>query len=155
MGAHKERLKKDLAQALRARDDLAKTTIRSLLAAIGTQEVAGATARELSDDEELAVIAREQRHRNDSASTYAEAGRTDLSDQEEAEAEFIARYLPTPLTDEELTAMVDAQVQALRDSGEAPSMKHMGQVIKAVNAEASGRADGGTVAKLVRAALSN
>ncbi|MCC2592773.1 GatB/YqeY domain-containing protein [Tessaracoccus sp. OS52] len=153
MGASKERLRTDLAAALRAKDELAKTNIRALLAAIGHEEVAGDVARELSDEEELAVITREQRKRRDSAQTYADAGRKDLADNETAEAEFIARYLPQPLTDAELQALVDEEVQALRDGGDSPTMKQMGSIVKAVNVRAAGRADGATVARLVRAAL--
>lgn len=154
MGASKERLRADLATALRAKDDVAKTTIRSLLAAISSEEVAGTEPRELSDAEEIKVVTREQRKRRDSAETYADAGRQELADKENVEAEFIAAYLPQPLTEDELQALVDAEVQAVRDSGETPSMKQMGAIVKAVNAQAAGRADGGTVAALVRKALS-
>lgn len=153
MGASKERLRVDLAAALRAKDESAKTNIRSLMAAIANEEVAGEAARQLSDAEEIAVITREQRKRRDSAETYAEAGRQDLADRETSEAEFIARYLPQPLTPDELRALVDAEVQAVRDAGESPSMKQMGGIVRAVNAKAVGRADGATVAALVRAAL--
>lgn len=153
MGASKERLKADLAAALRARDEHAKTTIRALMAAIATEEVAGDTARELSDDEELKVITREQRKRRESAETYADAGRDDLATKEAAEADFIAAYLPQPLTAEELQVIVDEEVAAVRAAGEEPSMRNMGSIVKAVNTRAAGRADGGTVAGLVRAAL--
>lgn len=153
MGASKERLKTDLAAALRARDEAAKTNIRSLLAAIGNEEVAGEVARSLSDAEEIAVITREQRKRKDSAETYAQAGRQDLADKEQSEADFIATYLPLPLTDQELQELVDAEVRAVRAAGESPSMKHMGATVKAVNAKAAGRADGAKVAALVRSAL--
>ncbi|GAB3821404.1 GatB/YqeY domain-containing protein [Tessaracoccus terricola] len=154
MGASKERLRADLATAMRAKDTVAKTTIRSLLAAISNEEVAGDEPRALSDAEEIKVITREQRKRKDSAETYAEAGRPELAEQENLEAEFIAAYLPQPLTADELQALVDGEVQAVRDAGETPSMKQMGAVVKAVNAKAAGRADGGTVAGLVKKALS-
>lgn len=153
MGASKERLRADLATALRAKDAVAKTTIRSLLAAISTEEVAGDEPRALSDAEELKIITKEQRKRRDSAETYADAGRQELADQENTEAEFIAAYLPQPLTTDELQTLVDAEVQAVRDTGETPSMKQMGGIVKAVNARAAGRADGGTVAGMVKKAL--
>jgi len=149
MGTYKDRLKTDLAAALRAKDEAAKGNIRMLLAAITNAEVAGATAKQLSDVEELAVLTREHRQRKDSAQTYADAGRGDLADKETSEAEFIATYLPTPLTDDELKAIVAEEIAAF----EAPTMKQMGQIVKAVNARAAGRAEGKTVATLVRAAL--
>lgn len=154
MGASKDRLKADLVTALRAKDEHAKTTIRSLMAAIANEEVAGDEPRQLSDAEELKVITREQRKRKDSAETYADAGRQDLADKENAEADLISAYLPQPLTADELKTIVDEEVQAVRAAGEEPSMKQMGQIVKAVNARAAGRADGGTVAGLVRSALS-
>jgi len=150
MGATKDRLKRDLAAALRAKDESAKTTIRMVMAAIGVEEVAGATARELSDAEELAVVSREMRKRRESAATYAEAGREDLADRETSEAEFISGYLPAPLTPEELAQLVDEEVDRL---GEAPTMKQMGSLVKAVTQRAEGRAEGKAIAALVRARL--
>ena len=150
MGATKDRLKRDLAAALRAKDEAAKTTIRMVMAAIGVEEVAGATARELSDAEELAVVAREMRKRRESSATYAEAGREDLASRETSEAEFISGYLPTPLTPEELAQLVDEEVAAL---GEAPTMKHMGSLVNAVTQRAEGRAEGKAIAALVRGKL--
>ncbi len=155
MGSTKQQLKTDLADALRARDEFAKSNIRMLMAAIGNEEVAGDAPRELSDDEELKVVAREQRKRRDSAATYADAGRADLADKEAAEAEYMARYLPAPLTGDELERLVTEEVAALEAEGETPSMKHMGSLVKAVNARAAGRAEGKVVAALVRASLTS
>lgn len=153
MGSTKTQLKHDLADALRAKDEFAKSNIRMLMAAITVEEVSGASPRELSDPEELDVVAKEQRKRRDSASTYADAGRSDLADKESAEAEYMARYLPAPLTTDEVTALVAEEVAALRAAGESPTMKHMGALVKAVNARAAGRAEGKVVAGLVRGAL--
>lgn len=150
MGATKDRLKKDLAVALRAKDEAAKTNIRMMLGAITVEEVAGDVARELSDAEELGVITKEAHKRRDSAATYADAGRADLAEKEASEAEFIAQYLPAPLTADELTALVDEAVAAL---DEAPTMKHMGSLVKAVSAKAEGRAEGKEIAALVRARI--
>lgn len=151
MGASKDRLKKDLAAAMRAKDEVAKSTIRMVLAAITVEEVAGATPRALSDEEELDVVAKELRKRRDSAETYASAGRGDLAEKETAEAGLIAAYLPAPLTPEELAALVDEAFAAL---GEEPTMKQMGTLIKAVTAKAGGRAEGKEIATLVRQRLS-
>lgn len=155
MGVSKERLKTDLAAALRARDDLAKTTIRALLAAIKAEETSGNEQRELSDAEELAVLGKEERRRRESAATYAEAGRSDLASHEQSEAELISTYLPRPLDEDEIRELVAALVQALRDGGETPSMRQMGQVVRAVNEQAAGRADGATVARIAKAALTS
>lgn len=150
MGATKSQLKKDLATALRAKDEAAKSNIRMMLGAFTVAEVAGATPRELSDAEELTILTKEMHQRRDAATTYAEAGRPELAEKETSEAEFIATYLPAPLTSEELDAMVANAFAAL---GEEPTMKHMGALVKAVNAQAAGRADGKDVAARVRARL--
>lgn len=155
MGATKQRLKADLTDALRARDEFAKSNIRMLMGAITVVEVAGESARSLSDAEELDVVVKEQRKRKDSAETYAEAGRQELADKETSEAEFMARYLPTPLTREEVADLVASEMAAVQAGGDTPSMKHMGALVKAVNAQAAGRAEGKLVAELVRGALNS
>lgn len=150
MAAMKDQLRADLAVAMRAKDEAAKMNIRMTLGAIQTEEVAGEVARELSNDEELAVVQREVRKRRDSAEAYASAGRQELADKETAEADWLSRYLPAALTEDELAAIVAEEVAAV----EGASMKNMGQIIKAVNARAEGRAEGKTIAALVRSALS-
>lgn len=155
MGSTKKQLKSDLADALRAKDEFAKSNIRMLMGALTVEEVAGDSPRELSDAEELDVVAREQRKRKDSASVYADAGRTDLAEKETAEAGYMSRYLPVPLTDDEVKALVSEEVAALKANGETPSMKNMGALVKAVNARAAGRAEGKVVAGLVKSALTS
>lgn len=152
--ALKARLRTDLTAAMKARDTLVTGTLRMALAAITNEEVAGAEARELTDADVTRVLAREVKKRNESAEVYAGAGRGELAAQERSEIDVLSGYLPQQLTDtelEELVATALAQVQG--DSTEKPSMKQMGQVIKAANAAASGRADGGRVAAAVKAAL--
>ena len=77
MGTLKDQLRADLVIAMKAKDDAAKSNLRMVLAAIGNEEVAGASARELSDAEELAVVTREVNKRRDSAQAYA-AGEGDV-----------------------------------------------------------------------------
>ena len=155
MGSIKVQLKSDLADALRARDDFAKSNIRMLMAAITTEEIAGDSPVELTDGQEVDVVAKEQRKRRDSAAIYADAGRADLAEREAAEAEYMARYLPVPLSDDEVKVIVAEEVDALIAGGETPSMKHMGGLVKAVNARAAGRAEGKVVAGFVRSALTS
>lgn len=151
MGATKDRLRRDLVTALRAKDEAAKSNIRMMLAAITVEEVAGDEARDLTDAEELAVTTREMRKRRDAAETYSAAGRDDLALKEAGEAEFISGYLPAPLTEQELAELVGSELEAL---GGPATMQHMGAVVKAVTARAQGRADGKRIAALVRARLS-
>lgn len=149
MGSLKTRLREDLVVALRAKDEAAKTNIRLTLGAIQVEEVAGESARELSDAEELALVQREVRKRRDAAEAYAAGGRPELAAKENAEADWLSRYLPAPLSEDEVRAIVDEEVARV----EGASLKQMGQIIKAVNARVAGRAEGKLVAAAVRAAL--
>lgn len=154
MSTLKEQLRTDLTAAMKARDELLKSTLRMTLTAIGTAEVAGSQARQLDDDEVLKIIAREAKKRAESAEAFAAAGRTELATQERAEGEILARYLPTQLTEDELTAIARSAVEdTAAELGEQPGPRQMGQVMKRANAAAAGRADGGRVAAAVKALL--
>jgi uncharacterized protein len=96
------------------------------------------------------VLGREVRKRKESAELYESGNRPELASKELAEVELLSAYLPAPLTEAELDGIVAEEVAAL---GEDASMRQMGQVIKAVNARAKGRAEGAVVAAKVRGAL--
>lgn len=150
----KARLRTDLTTAMKAGDVLTRGTIRMLLAAVQAEEVAGKEARQLSDDEVLKVFAREAKKRGEAAQLFDDAGRPELAEKERAEAEVIAAYLPAPLDDAALATLVDeafAEVQA--QTGEAPGMRQMGQVMKAATERAQGGADGARISAIVRAKL--
>lgn len=149
MSSLKDRLKSDLTAAMRARDDLRKSTLRMALSSITKAEVAGREARELSDDEVIAVLTTESKRRREAADAFRGGGRTADAEREEAEAVVIAEYLPAPLTDDELTALIDA---ALTETG-AESPREMGKVMKALQPNVTGRADGAAVAAAVKARL--
>ncbi|MEL4357543.1 MULTISPECIES: GatB/YqeY domain-containing protein [unclassified Luteococcus] len=153
MGALKNQLKQDLVTAMKAKDDAAKSNIRMALTAIHNEEVAGDVARELSDAEETTVVTKEVNKRKDSAEAYRAGGREDLADKEASEAAFLAQYLPAPLTEDEVQTLVDEEVAAASVDGEKPTMRQMGQIIKAVSARAEGRSDGKTISGLVKKAL--
>lgn len=154
MGEIKDQLRKDLAAAMRAKDELTKTTLRSGIAAIQTEEVAGEAARELNRDEEIAVLTKAVRQRRDSAEAYADGGRPELAEHELAEAEVLKRYLPAPLTESELAQLVAEEVAAAAaEAGQKPTMKQMGAIVRKVNERAAGRAEGKAVAAVVKAAL--
>lgn len=149
MAALKDRLRADMIASMKAKKADTTKVLRAVLAAITTEEVSGDQAHELTEEQELAVVTKQVRQRRDSAEAYAAGDRQDLAEVELAEADILQVYLPAQLTDEELAAMVETEVAAL---GEV-TMKQMGQVIKSVNAKASGRADGGRVAAAVKARL--
>ena len=139
MSTLKERLRSDLTAAMKSRDELVKATLRMTLTAIGNAEVAGDEARELSDDEVLAIIRREAKKRAESAEAFAGAGRDELAAQERAEGEVLARYLPAQLSDDELTEIARAAVeQTAAELGERPGPRQMGQVMRNATARRPG-----------------
>ncbi|ALE75283.1 MULTISPECIES: GatB/YqeY domain-containing protein [unclassified Pseudonocardia] len=155
MSTLKEQLRTDLTAAMKARDELVRTTLRSALTAIGTAEVAGESARELTDDEVRTVLTKETKRRAESAQAFADGGRTEQAARERAEGDVLARYLPTQLDDDEVAGLARAAVAEVEaETGAAPGMKQMGQVMKKANAAAAGRAEGGRVAAAVKKALS-
>jgi uncharacterized protein YqeY len=147
----KDRLRSDLVTSIKARDELRSSTIRMVLSAITNAEVAGKEARELSDDDIIGVLSTEAKKRRESASAFADAGRTELSEKETAEAAMIADYLPAQLGEAEITEIVSAAIAQTAAAGEG--MRAMGKVMGVVQPQVKGRADGGVVAAEVRRQL--
>lgn len=147
--ALKERLQSDLTAAMKSRDELRSATLRMALTAITNEEVAGKKARVLSDDEVLTVLTREAKKRREAAEAFDGAGRDELASRERAEGAVLAGYLPAQLSDDELADLVRA---AIAETG-ADSPKAMGQVMKALQPQVTGRAEGGRVAAEVRKQL--
>ena len=149
MSELKERLHADLNVAMKARDEVTTATLRMALTAVTTEEVAGKTARELSDDEVLKVLGREAKKRKEAAEAFDAANRPELSARERAEGEVLDRYLPAQLGDDELAQLVAA---AVSEAG-ATSPRDMGAVMKLVQPRVAGRADGKRVSDEVRQRL--
>ena len=149
MSALKDQLQSDLTVSIKARDELRSSTLRMALAAITNEEVAGKEARELSDDDVIVVLTREAKKRREAADAYDEANRPELATRERDELAVLTTYLPEPLSEDELTAIIAA---AVAESG-ALGPGGIGSVMKIVQPQVKGRADGGQVAALVRAAL--
>ena len=146
MAELKERLRADLNAAMRARDQVRMRTLRMALTSITNEEVAGTSARDLSDEEVVKVLTREARKRREAAEAFGAAGRDEQAAAERAEGEVLAGYLPAQLSDDELTALVSS---AIAETG-ASGMQGMGQVMKMLTPRVAGRADGARVAAEVR-----
>jgi uncharacterized protein YqeY len=145
----KDRLRADLTDAMRARDQVRMRTLRMALTSITNEEVAGDTARDLSDEEILKVLTREAKKRREAAEEFSKHGRDEQAAAERAEEDVLAGYLPEQLDDDELAELVSA---AIAETG-ATSLKSMGQVMKTVTPRVAGRADGARVAAEVRRRL--
>ena len=145
----KEKLQSDLTDAIRSRAEVKSGTIRILLAAITTEEVSGKAARVLKDDEIITVLSREAKKRREAVEAYVAAKRDDLADKERAEGEVIAQYLPAQLSEDEIKKMI---ADAISETG-AAGPAGMGLVMKVLSPKIAGKADGGVVSGLVKAAL--
>ena len=145
----KEQLKKDLTEAIRGRDEITSGTIRMVLTAITNEEVAGKEARVLSDEEVITVLSREAKKRREAAEAFESAGRADKSALEKSEGEVIAKYLPAQLSEADIVAII---AEAIASTG-AQGPGDMGKVMGAVKPKIAGKADGGLVSALVKAAL--
>ena len=147
----KEQLRSDLTDAMRAKDDVRRATLRMALTAVTNEEVSGKQARELTDDEVLKVLTRELKKRNEASTAFFDAGQTERAEAELAEARVIESYLPAQLSDEEISEIVSAVISDQGASGPAA----MGQVMKEVQPKIAGRAEGGRVAGEVKRQLSS
>jgi len=145
----KEILQKNLTEAIRGRDEITSGTIRMVLTAITNEEVAGKEARVLSDEEVITVLSREAKKRREAAEAFENAGRADKSALEKSEGEVIAKYLPAQLSEADIAAII---ADAIASTG-AQGPGDMGKVMGAVKPKIAGKADGGLVSALVKAAL--
>ena len=146
----KARLQSELTEAIRSRNELKSGTIRMILTAITNEEVSGKSARVLADAEIITVLSREAKKRREAAEAFADAGRADRAEQETNEGKIISEYLPEQLSEADLKKMISDAIAETGASGPAG----MGLVMKVISPKIAGKADGGTVSGLVKAALS-
>ncbi len=149
MASMKDRLRDDLTAAMKARDEVRTRTLRMALTSLSREEVAGSSARELSDQEVIGVLTQEAKRRREAAEVFASAGREQQAAAERAEGAVLDAYLPAQLSDEELAAMA---ADVIAETG-ASGMAAMGQVMKALTPRVAVRAAGGRVAAEVRRQL--
>ncbi|MGV3001135.1 GatB/YqeY domain-containing protein [Vibrio sp.] len=142
-----DQLKEEQKIAMKAKDKARLGTIRLALSAIKQREVDEQIT--LGDDDILAVLTKMVKQRRDSVTQYEAANRQDLADAEKAEITVLEEFMPQPLSDEEVAALID---KAITDSG-AAGMQDMGNVMGVLKPLLQGRADMGKVSGLVRSKL--
>ena len=142
-----ERLTEDMKAALKAGDKDRLSVIRLVRGQI--KDGAIDKRADLTEEEEIAVLANAQKKRRESIEAYTQGGRMDLVEKEQKELEIIQSYLPAQLSPEETAHIIDAAIQ---ETG-AQSMKDLGKVMSFVLAQVKGRADGRQVNELVRKKL--
>ena len=144
----KARIQEDMKSAMRAGEKDKLANIRMIMAAIKQREVDERI--QLDDAQVLSVIDKMVKQRRESIAQFAAGGRADLVAKEEAELRLLSAYLPVPLTETELDALISEAVTATG----AASIKDMGKVMAAIKAKAAGRADMGAVGARIKARLS-
>ena len=142
-----KRIETELADAIRAQDELRRDTLRLILAALRSAEKT--LLRPLSSEEELQVLQRERKRRVEAAEAFRAGDRPERAAREEAELTVLEEYMPPPLSQEELEEIVDNAVAGVG----ATSIRDLGRVMADVMPQVSGRADGSVVSQLVREAL--
>ncbi|EEX37897.1 GatB/YqeY domain-containing protein [Vibrio metschnikovii] len=140
-------LKEEQKLAMKAKDKARLGTIRLALAAIKQREVDEQIT--LNDDDILAVLVKMVKQRRDSVTQYEAANRQDLADVEKAEITVLEEFMPQPLSEEDVIALIDSAVAESQASG----MQDMGKVMALIKPHIQGRADMGRVSSLVRAKL--
>ncbi|HZG84693.1 GatB/YqeY domain-containing protein [Paenibacillus sp.] len=142
-----ERLNEDMKALMKSGDKFALSVVRMVRSAVKNAEIDA--RRDLTDDEVMDILTRETKQRRDALQEFEKAGREDLAEQAKAELEIIQRYMPQPLTDEELDQLVQETISAVG----ATSKADMGKVMSALMPKVKGRADGKQVNAAVQRLL--
>jgi len=145
----KDKLKADLTESIRSRDELKSSTIRMILTSITNEEVSGKEARTLTDAEITTVLSREAKKRREAAEAFDQGGAKDRAERERAEGEVVALYLPAQLSDTDLANLIKEAIASTGASGP----QGMGQVMKFLQPKVAGRIDGARVSAAVKEAL--
>ena len=148
MSTLQDQLQSDVKAAMKSRDKRSLGALRLIMAELKRREVDERI--ELQDQDILVILEKMTKQRRDSLTQYEAAGRSDLAEQEQFELDLIAAYMPEPIGEDELTAMVEA---AITTTG-ASAMADMGKVMAVLKSEVQGRADMGQVSRIVKASLS-
>ena len=143
----KQTISEDMKTLMRAKDTARLGAVRLLQASIKQKEVDERI--ELTDDQVLSVIQKMLKQRKDSIEAYQKANRQDLIDQEQLEIDVLTKYMPEPLSDDEVSKIIDDVIAEVN----ATDMKDMGKVVGILKSQISGRADMGQVSKIVREKL--
>ena len=142
MAALKDRIASDLKEAMKARDQLRLDTLRSAISGFTYKRTEAGT--DLSDADELAVVQKQVKQRNDSLAEYEKAGRTDLADKERAERDILAAYLPAQKSPEEVREVIREII-----AGIPAENRNQGAVMKVAMPQLKGVADGNLVRQIV------
>ena len=147
----KQKLQEELKQSMLSRNEVKTSVLRMLLSAVNYYEISkGGAGYSATDEDVLSVVQKEVKQRKDSIEQFQMAGRQDLVDKETKELELLQKYLPEQLNEQALKTLIS---QTIKEVG-ATSMADMGKVMGALMPKIKGKAEGGTVARIVKEELS-
>lgn len=143
----KQKIKNDLNEALKKGDDVSRSVLGMVLAAIMNKELA--KAKESTDEEAIEILFSELKKRKESVAAFEKGNRQDLADKEKKEIEILQKYLPELMSEEEIRRVVKSAVEKTG----AKDAKDMGRVMKEIAPQVKGKADGSLVSKIVKETL--
>ena len=144
-----ERINAGIKQAMKDKDEARKRTLRAVKAQLLLIQTSG-TNTEMDEDQEIKLIQKMVKERQDSYEVYSQQGREDLATTEKEEMDILKEFLPQQLSEAEITE----RVQAIIEQTGASSMRDMGKVMGIANKELAGKADGKTISTIVKQQLS-
>jgi hypothetical protein len=145
----KEQLTTDLTAAMRAGEEVRKSTLRMLISAIKNAEVAGNERKELTDDQVMQVIGKQVKQRKESIDEFQKAGRQDLVDKETAEMVILQAYMPEQMGRDEIAAEVRKVIEEVGAKGQADKGKVMQVLMPRLSSKAEGREINAVVTELL------
>ena len=146
-----DKINEEIKQAMRSKDKIALEALRAAKTAFTLAKTKEGAKEELSDEEELKIIQKLVKQRNESADIYKQQGRTDLYEREVAEAKVLIKYLPAKMEQDELKDFLKNLIARIGAEGQ----KDMGKVMGIATKELAGKADGKDIANLVRELLTD
>jgi len=144
-----KKIQNDIKEAMKAKDKVALAALRAVKSEILLAKTAEGKSGDITDADILKIIQKLVKQRDESAALYSEQKRQDLADDELAEAVILKKYLPEPMSDEELTKIV----QGIIDQVGAKSMTDMGKVMGVAGKKLAGKADGRAISTTVKKLL--
>lgn len=138
-----------MKKAMKAKDSTTLESLRAIKSAMLLAQTEKGAGGDVSEADELKILQKLVKQRNDSAALFKDQGRADLAEVELAQAAVINQFLPEQLNDEEIEKVVVQTIERLGASG----MQDMGKVMGAVTGQLAGQADGKTIAQIVRSKL--
>jgi uncharacterized protein YqeY len=144
-----EKINESIKDSMKEKNSLRLDSLRAIKSAILIEKTKSGSKDQIEESVVLKILQKMVKQRNDSAKIYLEQNRKELADVEVSQANIISEFLPTPLSESELSEIIDKVIEEVG----AESMKDMGKVISKVNERVSGQAEGRVIAEIVKKKL--